>query len=379
MTAFGIGGPKLQAEGLESVVDARELLAMGFVEILGRLPRVFRALNQVTDEASKRLPDVAVVIDYPEFHFKLARRLGRLGIPVVCYIPPKVWVWRKKRIALLRSLFARVLTILPFEEDFYRREGLSVKYVGNPLQDELPFGLTQAQARERLFLQAEDLVLVVMPGSRPAELKRHLDLMILSAERVAEDLFHAGKLPKSKKLEVLVPFPATAAIPSSFRERKVSPKIRTHVSQGDAHACLVAADVGMIKSGTSTLEAALLGCPHTVIYKPSRISGWIVRHLIRYHGPVSLVNLIAGHGVHDRQLVHEILCEEVSVQNVSQEVTQLFLDSEKRTRMREGFREVRELTLHRDRRSPSDLAAAEVIAVVSQNQALQNATRSSSC
>ena len=132
---FGIGGARLQKAGLRSILDSRQLLAMGFTEVLGVIPRAWRALGEIEKAARASKPDVAVLIDYPDFHFRLARRLKRLGIPVVYYITPKVWAWRRGRVRLLRDLFARVLTILPFEAEFYEREGLAVTYVGNPLLD----------------------------------------------------------------------------------------------------------------------------------------------------------------------------------------------------------------------------------------------------
>src|SRR6185437_5565712 len=143
--AFGMGGPHLHEAGLRAVVDARGLLAMGFGEILGRLPQIFRALRVISDTARSERPDVAVVIDYPDFHFRLAKRLKANGIPVIYFIPPKVWAWRKGRIKILRERFVRVLSILPFEADFYRREKMPVTYVGNPLVDELPMSLTRGE------------------------------------------------------------------------------------------------------------------------------------------------------------------------------------------------------------------------------------------
>lgn len=341
--AFGIGGPQLQAEGLRAVLDARVLLAMGFQEVLGRLPKIFTAAQMLTEAARRERPDIAVVIDYPDFHFLLARRLKKLNIPVIYYIPPKVWAWRRGRIHTLKKFFVQVLSILPFEEEFYRAHGVSVKYVGNPLVDELPLNLSKAEARKILGLGQEELALVVMPGSRPAELKQHLELMLDASLRVAQGL--------QKHLKILLPIPLTASLQnvrSGFetwieKSKKNGENPAKHldvrISQGDAHSCLVAADAGMIKSGTSTLEAGLLGCPHVIIYKPSVLTGWIFSQFIRYSGAVGLVNLVAG-GLGQKKehfLFREILMDEATPEQIAGETISLLVDSERRERIKKAL------------------------------------------
>ncbi len=374
--AFGVGGPKLQAAGLRAVVDARELLAMGFIEILRHLPRIFRALNLLTTEARQMRPDIAVVIDYPDFHFRLARRFKKLGIPMVFYIPPKVWVWRKRRVEFLRRFFIKILCILPFEEDFYRNLNISVKYVGNPLLDELPLDLTRSDARKKLSLLDSDRVLIMMPGSRASEIKVHLNLMLDSALLAATQLQKQGFLAPREALKVLLPFPVTTnledleAIRSRVKQRLHDQGgggtvLEVKISQGDAAECLVAADAGLVKSGTSTLEAGLLRCPHAIVYKPNRTSAWIFKHLIRYRGPVGLVNLIAGWIPGKDYLVREILCDEVTPKSLSEEVIALMTDPVKRKNMFEGFERLHERVCgSMGSLSPSFCAAQEIIQAV---------------
>jgi lipid-A-disaccharide synthase len=368
--AYGIGGPKLQAAGLQAVVDSRELMAMGFVEILGHLPRVFRALNEVTRAAKENPPDVAVVIDYPDFHFRLAKRFKKLGIPVVYYIPPKVWVWRKQRVEFLRRYFARVLCIFPFEEEFYRRENMSVKYVGNPLVDELPLSLSRMNAREKLGLQRTDQVVVLMPGSRNSELKAHLELMINSVLLTAQKLRVSGHLKPDEELKILMPFPTTGDIADlrAWVDRLHTPHMKgvidVRVSLGNSADCLIAADAGLIKSGTSTLEAGLLKCPHAIIYKPSITTQWIFKYLIRYAGPVGLVNLVAGWKKGEPYLVREILSEKVTERALCEELISLLTNPTRSKTMVQGFEKLREAVYGKTERvSPSYCAAREVIEV----------------
>ncbi len=383
LEAFGIGGPQLQQAGLKVIVDARELLAMGFTEILGRLPTVLRALRQMTQAASRMRPDVAVLIDYPDFHFRLARRLSRLGIPLIYYIPPKTWVWRKRRVQLLRRLFVRILCILPFEEDFYRSQNVAVKYVGNPLVDELPIDLTREAARSQLALELKEKVLVLMPGSRLSELKQHFDLMLDAAGGAAEILSARGYLKAQEKLQVLMPFPVTVdfqKIRDRFQKRSLRSPLDSHLnirlSQGDAGQCLVAADSGLIKSGTSTLEAGLLRCPHTIVYKTTRMTAWIYKNLIRYRGPVGLVNLVAqgplrekeGLGSRDSKrdyLVKELVLDEVTLTSLRDEIVSLMTEPEKCRQMIRGFEVLRDQVCGKTVRiRPSHSAAREVIGVM---------------
>jgi len=372
LEAFGMGGPKLQALGLRSVIDARELLAMGFSEILGRLPKILSALNRLAKSAQEEKPDIAVVIDYPDFHFRLAKRLKKLGVPVVYYIPPKIWVWRKGRVKLLRELFARVLCILPFEEELYRREKVSVKYVGNPLADELPLQMNREEARTRLGLGAQDPVLLLMPGSRPSELKRHVHLMLEASVLVAERLKIARVLRSEDRLKVQIPLPMTADLVKE--SEKIYSWVESHpdslahlnikVSQGNSAENMIAADVALVKSGTSTLEAGVLGCLHAVVYKPSVLSEWIFKLFIRYKGPVGLVNLVAGWKKGEPYLVREILMDEVTVQNLVDETISLWTDSARRSAMKSGFNALRiKVAGNSSEEGPSAIAAREILSV----------------
>jgi lipid-A-disaccharide synthase len=368
LDAFGVGGPKLQAEGLRAVVDARELLAMGFLEILSRLPRIWRAMRELEQAAALERPDVAVVMDYPDFHFRLARRLRRLnlGFPVVYYIPPKVWAWRKGRVRLLRERFDRILTILPFEAAFYRSVNLDASYVGNPLLDELPLHLSRSEAREKLGIAASAKVLVLMPGSRPAELSHHLNLMLDAALGAALEL--------RESLTVLLPLPVTADFRvmservATWRQAHASASIDLKISQGDAPLALVAADAGLIKSGTSTLEAALLGCAHAVVYQTSWLSHFIFHRIVRltFKGPVGLVNLVHGWKEGEPWLVREFIDYGTRAPELQAEVVSLFCDEKKRARIQAGLTRIRtEMRVASDL-SPSDQAARAILSLVTE-------------
>lgn len=354
MEAFGIGGPKLRVAGLDVLVDASSLLVMGFTEAIGKIFTLRKALNRLEAEARARRPDVVVVLDYPEFHFRAIRRFKKLGIPVIYYIPPKVWVWRFHRIRFLRKFVDKVLCILPFEEEMYRRSGVHSRYVGNPLVDELPMELTRAQAREKLGLNQSDRVIVLMPGSRPAELENHLMMMVEAAWRVAEET--------GQRFEVLVPLPLTEN-PERWRTEigQRGEGVRFRLSQGDSALCLRAADAGLVKSGTSTLEAGLLECPHVVVFKASGLTHWIFRNLIRYRGAVGLVNLVGGWKREDPRFFREILMDEVAPDRLTRELKELLMDQSRLPAFRDAFRDLKNKVIQAE--SPSTVAAREVLSV----------------
>ncbi len=400
LTAFGMGGEHLQAAGLESVVGGRGqakssalLAVMGSTEVFGALPRIFRALEALEKAARERRPDFAVLVDYPEFHFRLAKRLKKLHIPVFCYIPPKTWIWRTGRVRFLQRYFQHLFCIFPFEVAFYQKLGLSkVTYVGNPLVDELDLARTRAEAQASLASlpqpSAQCRWVVLMAGSRPAELKAHLEVMVAAV---------AGAMGKlQQEAVVLLPFATRAqqqaALPAIQRlQERYQATVRLVPSVGNAADCLRAAECGLIKSGTATLEAGVLDLPHCVVYRPSRLTGWLFRHLVRYRGPVGLVNLAVNGphlvavttlpktaGVSSQALlpgqglglpaIPEILMHEVTEARLTGELIQLLESEPARARQREYFQTLRLALLQvppqagEERGSPSLFLATQVLA-----------------
>jgi lipid-A-disaccharide synthase len=369
LEAFGIGGPKLKQAGLEQLVDAKDLLSMGFLEVASRLPKILESLSRIEKASFERKPDVVVVVDYPDFHFRLAKRLKKQNVPVVYYIPPKVWAWRKGRVRFLRKFFSKVLCIFPFEEKFYQTENVPVKYVGNPLLDELPIGSSRADARSKLGLGETEKVLSVLAGSRPAELKRHLELFLDGAQATAIKLLACGVLKSGQRLKVLLPFPETSDLASLQERVRAWECIQKHlmihirVSQGDSAWTMLAADAGLIKSGTSTLEAAILQCPHLIVFKPNAITTFLVRKIIGYWGPIGLSNLVAGATVEPFP-IPEITSADVTPQLLSNLLTELFQETELLKRVREVCKNVKAAMLQgQEGKSPSQSAASEVLEV----------------
>lgn len=348
--AFGVGGPKLKAAGLKTVVDSKDLLAMGTWEVLGRIPQILRSLKKMVHEAEQNRPDVAVVIDYPDFHFRLTRKIRKLGIPVIYYIPPKIWVWRKSRIFKIKKYFQKVLCIFPFEEKIYRDALMPVEYIGNPLLDELPLGLSKEEARQKLGVSLDQKILVLMPGSRPSELKNHFSLMLDSAHEFCR------RQKESFLIWVVLP---ESVDPSLYQEQaKRWPDLEIRITSGAAANVLAAADLGLIKSGTSTLEAALMGCPHVIVYRPAWITGWLFQNVVGYRDPVGLSNLVLQRKAKGQLPFPEQLCAHARVPEIVESMLEVFSNPDQ-TQM--ALQKVKEQVFQKDAASPSHRGAKAVI------------------
>jgi lipid-A-disaccharide synthase len=276
--AFGIGGERLAAAGLECLATTDELAHMGLVEVLRELPRIRRIMNAVVAAANRRRPAVAVLVDSPDFNLRLAARLRRLGVPVVLYVSPQLWAWRRGRVRTVRRLASEVLCILPFEVSFYRDHGVPARYVGHPLVDDVRIiGPVTAPPRTGSRL-------ALLPGSRSMEIRQLLPTM---ARTLAS--FGGNEVDDA----VLIEAPGTAAVvdrvlaevPGDPRLRRVTGDLR--------RSELAASTLAWTASGTATLECALLDVPMIVGYRLQAVSAMLARLLVRVPH-VALANLIAG-------------------------------------------------------------------------------------
>lgn len=325
--AVGIGGQAMRAEGFEAVVPAEAMSLAGLTEVLWALPRMFRIMWQLEALAKARRPDVALLIDLPDFNLRLAKRLKRLGIPVVYYISPQVWAWRAHRVKQIARLVDKMLVILPFEEDFYRAHGVSVQFVGHPLVEQLPQNPNMHTARQALGLPpAPTPVVALLPGSRRKEVLRHLPVMLEGlalAQRQTPSL--VAVLPIASTIDPKLVTDAITACGATVRV----------VSQ-QASECLIAADAAVVCSGTATLQAALLVRPMVVVYRVSWLSYLILRRLIRV-AHIALVNLIAGEA-----LVTELVQHQLTAAHVAEHVTKLLAQGPVRQQLTAKLQALRE-------------------------------------
>ncbi len=316
VSAFGMGGPRLRGAGLAAVVASESLSVVGISEVLEKLPALARARSALVACARRERPDAAILIDFPDFHGFLARKLARLGIPLIYYVSPQVWAWRRGRARAIARRARRIITLFPFEAEIYNRLGADAVWAGHPLVDDVREGLEKPSPlppgrRPRLLL---------LPGSRTAELRRHWLPMSRAAARLA------------RRFDLdLIAIRATGLPDQLFAGAAESGIM---VADSGMHALLATADLAFVASGTATLEAALCGAPMVVVYKTSRASFAVGKLLVRVPW-ISLVNIVAG-----EKVVTELLQDEVNAERLESEGAALLESPERSRRMREGLARV---------------------------------------
>lgn len=277
--AFGVGGERLAEVGFECVASTDELAHMGLMEVLRELPRIRGIMDRLVSEAALRRPGLAVLVDSPDFNLRLASRLKALGIPVVLYVSPQLWAWRRGRVRQVRRLAREVLCLLPFEVDFYREHGVRARYVGHPLVDDVARDCLLGQSTPR-----NPGRLALLPGSRVMEVRHLLPAMLGALAALPGDRFSEA---------VLIEAPGVGkAVDEVLAGNDVDPRLR-RIRGRDRRHQLAASEVAWTASGTATLECALVDVPMVVGYRLQPVSFALARLLVRVPH-VALVNLIAG-------------------------------------------------------------------------------------
>ncbi len=274
-----VGGGHLRRAGASILVDVAELAVMGFTEVLAHIPRHARLLRQLTARLQSGRVGLVILLDYPGFNLKVAAAARAAGVPVLYYITPQVWAWGAGRLATLASRITKAAPILPFEEPLLRAHGVDATFVGHPLLDRVDGMPSPADARRLLGLDPTAPVLAVFPGSRRAELSRHLEPFLEVATRLQ------GRVPG---LQVVVSVAPTVEIPAA---QCPFPLVREA-----SFTVLRAATAGLLKSGTTTLEAAVAGLPHVIGYRTSALTYAIAKRVVTIPH-IGLVNVVAGREV----------------------------------------------------------------------------------
>jgi lipid-A-disaccharide synthase len=327
---FGLGGPHMREAGVELVAESREVSVLGITEILHRLPQLRRVFRKLLDEAQRRRPALAILVDFPGFHLRLARRLKARGVPNIYFITPQFWAWRPWRARLLRRRFALALCIFPFEAEFFRKAGVNAEFIGHPLVGAVRPTMTRAQFAARWGLDASRPILTLLPGSRPREVAQHLPVLLEACRRIS-----SGRPDGQGVQFVLAAAPGMTA--AEFGPIAAVPPIR--VVENATYDALAAADVAVVSSGTATVETALLGVPMVVVYRVSRITALLAKPLVRTEH-FAMVNLIAG-----RRVVPELIQNDFTAEAVAREAGCLLDSAEARAAMKRELAAV-EARLH---------------------------------
>ncbi len=311
-----MGGERLETGGLERIVESEALSVVGVFEVFEKLPALSRALSRMSKAARAGRPDAAILIDFPDFNGLLARHLHRAGVPLLYYVSPQVWAWRAGRARTIARLARRIVTLFPFEAEIYRRLGADAVCAGHPLVDDVREGL----ASDPPIARGERRRLVLLPGSRVAEVRKHwtpmLEAGLALARRFDLDVvaLRAPGLPEEL-------FPDAA-------RRNVS------VLSSSRHSLLASADLAFVASGTATLEAALCGAPMVVVYRTTAATFAIAKTLVRLRW-ISLVNIVAG-----EEVVPELLQDDVNAARLEREGAALLDSPERLASMRSSLADV---------------------------------------
>jgi len=333
----GVGGPRMQAEGLTPYFPLERLAVMGLVEVLGRLPELLARRRRLVQTLTQLRPDVFIGIDAPDFNLGLELKLRRAGIKTVHYVSPSVWAWRQKRVLKIRDACDLMLTLFPFEAKFYDEHQVPVRFVGHPLADTIALCADRAAARQALGLPVDGLVVALMPGSRGGEVARLGDLFLSAAERLRamrpgiRFVMPCASPERRQQLEQML---ATRDLPLTLLD-------------GRSHEALAACNAVLIASGTATLEALLFKRPMVVAYSVAPMTYRILRRLVK--SPyVALPNLLA-----QRLLVPELLQDAATPEALAQTLSPLLDDGDVQT---EGFD-----SIHRTLRCDASSQAADAV------------------
>ena len=352
LETFGVGGERMQAAGCRLVVHARDVAVVGLGEVVSHLPRIYREFHKLLRALDETRPDAAVLIDFPDFNFRLAKQLHRRGIPVVYYVSPQLWAWRESRIELVRKYVRKMLVIFPFEEAWYRERGVEAEYVGHPLADlaasPLPPSFRAGKSYEEDRFEGW---IALLPGSRRKEVQMNLPIMRAAAARLYG--------PEMER-EYVVPVASTLD-QSWVKNLALGGPFLPIYFVDDARFALANARAAVVASGTATVEAALIGTPFVMVYRVSPLTWMLGRRLVKVPF-FAMPNLIAG-----REVVPELVQSNFTATNVVAKLKPLLEDGPERATMLAGLAEVREKLKPPagDERSAAERAAGAVLRALS--------------
>ena len=313
LSFVGIGGPKMQAAGMDVTFPMEKLAVNGYVEVLRHYREIVGIRNKLRAQLVANPPDLFIGIDAPDFNLDLELALKKHGIPTVHYVSPSIWAWRGERIHKIKRAVSLVLALFPFETALYEQARVPVSYVGHPLADILPDYSSRAAMREQMRLPGQALVFAFLPGSRQSEVRQLAETYIETAKLILQ------KFPDAQFLVPLVSR-ETRNIFENVQWKMEGQNLPITLLFGHAHDAMIAADAVLVASGTATLEAALLKRPMVITYKMPAFTYWLSKRK-QYLPYVGLPNILAG-----KFIVPELLQEDATPENLAQALLNLVAD-----------------------------------------------------
>lgn len=324
---FGLGGPRMEALGMRRIVRAEDVAHMGITEVVLHMPRIYGEYRRLKAAIRSERPGLAILIDFPDVNLSLAKHLKRAGVPVLYFVSPQLWAWKKYRIRDVKRYVDRMLVIFPFEERFYRERGVAAEFVGHPLADlQMPSVAREDFARENR-LDASKEWIGLLPGSRAKEIRLNLPAMVEAAQILSRENRYEFLLPLAPTLTPAQRASVQAALPAT-------PKIAL---TSDARAALHHARASIVASGTATVEAAIIGNPFVVVYRVSPVSYTVAKRVVDVPH-VAMANLIAG-----RRVVPELIQGDFTAGNLVSHLKPLLRDEAARAEMQSALREISDM------------------------------------
>lgn len=323
---YGAGGSKMKAAGVRTLVNSEEMAVVGISEVIAHFPVIWKAFHRLTSEFKTSPPDLLVLIDYPDFNLRLAKKAAQHGIPVFYYISPQVWAWRAGRVKAITRLVKRMLVLFPFEVDIYRKSGLDCHFVGHPLLDEVLPPVGRDEAMQRLEIAESSSTVALLPGSRKREVEELLPRML-----------GAGKLLKERFPAMQFVLPVASTIdPGRVQAIVAESGLPVKVVREQVNEALAVSDAAVVASGTATLQTALMGRAMVIVYMVSPFTYLIGRLLIKLDS-IGLANLVAG-----KKVAPELIQHEVTPERIAREVAGILEDTGRRGLMEQELIAVRQ-------------------------------------
>jgi lipid-A-disaccharide synthase len=323
---YGVGSKQMQDAGVSMLADASTISVVGITEVLTHIRAIYGVYAKLKKFLREERPDVLVLIDFPDFNIMLGKAAQKLGIPIVYYISPQVWVWRKGRIKTIAGLVKAMIVVFPFEVPLYEKAGVDVRFVGHPLTDVVRSAFSREEARLSLDLDAGKRTIVLMPGSRRGELANLLP-----------DMLRAAKLLQSRYGDLQFVLPVAPTLdPALVRSYMEQGGVPVHIVVGRVYDVLQASDAAIVASGTATLEAGLMAVPMAIVYRISALTYWVVTKLVRNLAHVGLVNIVAG-----RRIVPELIQHDVTPEKIAEAISGMLDDPARYCQIKEDLLTVR--------------------------------------
>ena len=322
---FGVGSRRMEEAGVTLLADAAEISVVGATEVLTHIGAIYRVYSKLKRFLRQERPDLLILIDFPDFNILTARAARRLGVPVLYYISPQVWAWRKGRVKTIAKLVQAIMVVFPFEVDLYRQAGVDVRFVGHPLADIVFSSCSRDDARRQFDLAAERRTVALLPGSRKKEIAQLLP-----------DMLGAARLLMSRFADVQFVLPVAPTLERALVEQHVRASgVPVRIIDGRVYDVLQASDAAIVTSGTATLETGLMAVPMVIVYRISRLS-YLIGRMIIHVKHIGLVNIVAG-----KTIVPELIQDDVTPARIAEAIGEVLSDPERNRKIRDDLRQVR--------------------------------------